>query len=171
MRMSNQDEPDRILRPSGRVILINDEDRVLLFEGGASQLGKDRPVWVLPGGGTEDGEDARATAARELREETGLQVDPGELIGPVAVSSGPFRFEGTHYWSDVAFFLLRIHECSVQKEGWSALERDIVNEYRWWSLDELRNTDDIVFPGELPRMLELLLTGDIPTEPLVLAWL
>lgn len=75
-------EPDRIIRPSGRVILINDEDRVLLFEGGATQLGKDRPVWVLPGGGTEDGEDARATAARELREETGLQVDPDELTGP-----------------------------------------------------------------------------------------
>lgn len=59
----------------------------------------------------------------------------------------------------------------MQKDGWSALEHDIVNEYRWWSLDELRHTDDIVFPGELPMLLERLLAGGVPAEPLVLAWL
>jgi ADP-ribose pyrophosphatase YjhB (NUDIX family) len=162
--------PERIVRPSGRVVLINREDRVLLFEGGAEQIGEDRPVWVLPGGGAEDGEDVRDTAARELFEETGLQVEPTELIGPVAVSSGGWRFLDTHYWSEDAFFMHRIPEWEVRMDGWSDLEHNLVNEFRWWSLDELRNTEDIVFPWELPRLLELLLAGNIPSEPLVLAW-
>jgi 8-oxo-dGTP diphosphatase len=48
--------------------------------------------WVLPGGTPRPGESASACARREVREETGLQVDPArvafvlEVVGP---ESGP----------------------------------------------------------------------------------
>jgi len=37
--------------------------------------------WELPGGRAEDGEDERSALVREIREETGLAVEPGALVG------------------------------------------------------------------------------------------
>ncbi len=49
-------------------------------------------TWALPGGHLELGEDVEACAAREVREETGLEI--------ATLSRGPCsndRFEGKHY--------------------------------------------------------------------------
>ncbi|WP_055485108.1 NUDIX hydrolase [Streptomyces sp. WMMB 322] len=40
---------------------------------------RERECWELPGGGIEPGESPRAAAVRELREETGQLLEPGEL--------------------------------------------------------------------------------------------
>jgi 8-oxo-dGTP diphosphatase len=42
-----------------------------------------RGLWSLPGGRVEPGEDDAAALVREMAEETGLVVQPGDLIGRV----------------------------------------------------------------------------------------
>jgi 8-oxo-dGTP diphosphatase len=66
--------PERPIVAVGAVIL--DEDRVLLIQRGQEPL---KGEWSLPGGAVEIGETLEAALAREVREETSLDV----VVGPV----------------------------------------------------------------------------------------
>lgn len=61
--------------------LVYDVDGRLLLVRRANEPGRGR--WSVPGGRVEAGEDDAAAVVREIREETGLDVAPGRLIGRV----------------------------------------------------------------------------------------
>lgn len=58
--------------------IIIEDDRVALVRRGHPPL---KGKWSIPGGVLEVGETLRAAAEREVREETGLEVEIGELLG------------------------------------------------------------------------------------------
>jgi 8-oxo-dGTP diphosphatase len=61
-------------------IITDDAGRLLLIQRGhAPEEGR----WSLPGGRVRPGESDPEAVAREVREETGLHVEPGRLIGAV----------------------------------------------------------------------------------------
>lgn len=53
---------------------------VLLIKRGVPPY---RTFWCLPGGGTKEDEDLREACIREVKEETGLDVEVGEKVGQV----------------------------------------------------------------------------------------
>lgn len=68
--------PEQPLVGVGAIII--DGDRVALVKRGRPPLAG---RWSIPGGLLEVGETLRACAQREVREETGLAVEIGELLG------------------------------------------------------------------------------------------
>lgn len=67
-------------------ILFDPEGKLLLIRR-ANEPGRGR--WSVPGGRVEPGEDDHTALVREMFEETGLAVRPGNLVG--RVQRGPYR--------------------------------------------------------------------------------
>ena len=66
--------------PCVGAVVKDDQGRLLLIKRGhAPGAG----LWSLPGGRIEPGETDTEALVREMREETGLVIDPGPLIGTV----------------------------------------------------------------------------------------
>jgi len=72
----NREFPDRPFVGIGAVIIV--DDRVVLVKRAHPPI---QGEWSIPGGVLEVGELVRDAAIREAREETGLMVEPGELLG------------------------------------------------------------------------------------------
>jgi ADP-ribose pyrophosphatase len=68
------------------IIPMMDKDTVLLVE--QWRIGAKKPLWEIPAGTLDDGEDPLACAARELEEETGYKADKIEHLFTLYPSPG-----------------------------------------------------------------------------------
>lgn len=147
-------------RTAGRVILLDPDGRALLFQGFDPQQ-PDQPWWFTPGGGLEPGETSQEAAARELQEETGLEVRPQDLGETVFRNYVEFFYDGRLLRQHNHFFALRTESFEISTAGFDAMEQRTHITHRWWSLEALRTTEETFFPEELP---ELLYAGLRPSE-------
>ena len=153
------------VRPTVRVLLIDPEQRLLLFASAASRE-PTRTVWFAAGGGIEPGENAADAARREVREETGLA---DVVLGPHVWSRRHVLRSG----DDVVdlrevFFLAHVPAFEIDTTGFTPAERDFVTAWRWWTVDELDATTDLLAPRALPRLLHELLLHGPPPSPISL---
>ncbi|CNE22527.1 ADP-ribose pyrophosphatase [Mycobacterium tuberculosis] len=95
--------------------------------------------WSIPGGRVEPGEDDPAAVARELREETGLEVAVGALAGTVE-RPGP---GGVTY---------EIHDYTATVTGGTLRAGDDAAEVRWVGPDDLGSLP--VTPGLLDALTQ-----------------
>jgi ADP-ribose pyrophosphatase YjhB (NUDIX family) len=101
----------------GRVLLVN------AYPGDVSDL------WVPPGGGAEAGVGLHENLVREVREETGLAIRPGRLLG-----LSEFHNPDTGFHQVDLLFRARL---AGAEEALLADPAGVVNRLRWASEDEL----------------------------------
>jgi 8-oxo-dGTP pyrophosphatase MutT (NUDIX family) len=149
-------------RRAARVLLLDADDRLLLVRGHDVDQ-PERSWWFTVGGGIDAGEDALAAAVREVREETGLELDPATLVGPVLTRTGIFDFYAQRCRQEEEFFLARVESAldtdAIARDGWTEVELDVLDELRWWHLDDLAAETREVFPAGLPDLVRPLLRG------------
>jgi 8-oxo-dGTP pyrophosphatase MutT (NUDIX family) len=145
-------------RLSAKVLLIDPDGRVLLFSGIDPARPDRAPIWFPVGGGVDDGETVEAAAVREVEEETGLHISD---LGPeVMTRHVDFSFDGNSYDQEERYFAVRTLSFVPTSDRWTETERRVMVRHRWWSVEELRTTDEIVFPERLAECLEERLSGD-----------
>lgn len=148
-------------RPTVRVILLDPADRVLLFR--SRDLRSGETLWYPPGGGVEGGESTIDAAIRELWEETGL----------TAVTLGPelwrrerlLPYRGAPHLFRERHFLGRTTRDTIDTSGFSAEERALILEHRWWTLTELAAAGERLVPLDLADLLAWVLTYGPPDAP------
>lgn len=140
-------------RTAVRVVVLAG-DHVLLFADSDPGLPEQR-WWVTPGGGIDPGETPSQAAVRELWEETGLQVEESALIGPVA------RRVAVHGYSDQIleqaedFFVVHTDRFEVDDANHTEDEKLTLQGSRWWSLAELADTQEWIWPSYVLELVDL----------------
>lgn len=102
------------------VILSGPDGRILLVK---SSRGFTKGMWNIPGGFIEYGEAPEAAAVRETREETGLDVELGPLIGVYTQRfESPYFMYGFMYGARSKKDVVRLEPSEIEAARWAAPE-------------------------------------------------
>lgn len=129
-------------RTAARVLMFDPDGRIFLIRGHDSEDPNHR-WWFTAGGGLDPDEEPHIGAARELFEETGLDICPSRLIGPVLERTAVFRFTFHDRRQYEKFYLLHVTETEARRvaawnqDNLTELERDVLDDVAWWDIDAI----------------------------------
>ncbi|WP_312648484.1 NUDIX hydrolase [Aminipila sp.] len=123
-----------------RVVIFDDEKKILMVR----QHHEDKDIWMVPGGAIEENEDARQAAVREVKEETGLDVEIEKMIWHVEEVS---ETRGQRF---VNFFLAKVCGGALELGYDPELfgQEQVMKEVKFVSKEELKELNN-VYPDYL----------------------
>jgi 8-oxo-dGTP pyrophosphatase MutT (NUDIX family) len=136
------------LRRAARIVVLDPEGRALMFR---YDVPGRPPFWVTAGGECEPDESFEEAARRELLEETGIIAEPGPEIARLTPEF--VTVEGEPVQADERYFLVRVAQAAIDTSRHTALEQELMTQHRWFTLDELGEWHEAVFPVNLAEMI------------------
>lgn len=126
--------------PTANALVEDEEGRLLLARRAREPY---RGRWDIPGGFLQEGEHPLDALRRELREETGLEVEPDAYLGAFMDRYG----DGPSAHATLNLFW------TARVTTGEPLAADDVSELRWFAVDELPSGDELAF-ALIPAVLE-----------------
>lgn len=151
-----------------RLVLLEAGGRVLLLHVRDATQPEFGTAWELPGGGIEPGEDYIQAAIRELREETGLEIEPECIVAPSWRREVSYVYRNVHRQQHEIVVAARLQEAhpAIRDTNRFDAEKDDVLGGEWWSLEEIAVSRERFYPKSLARLLPAFLRGEALSEPL-----
>jgi 8-oxo-dGTP pyrophosphatase MutT (NUDIX family) len=154
-------------RDAVRAVVLDDAGRLLLFHTRDLTQPGEGTWWELPGGGIDPGETVTDTVIRELAEEAGLAVTPGQVGPPTWRRRATFVWRGRRHLSNEVVVPVRLPFPGppVDGAGRTDAERKAYFDFRWWPVPDLLTSGARFYPGRLPSLLPAFLSGTPIEEP------
>ena len=153
-------------RDAVRVVLTDAGGRILLMHVITPEEAPDG-WWELPGGGIDLGETYLEAAVREIREETGLALDPAQVGPPLWRRDSTWRSRGIRRLQHEVVVLARVaaDQPVIVDGGRTPEEVEDLVTVRWWELEEIMASQQRFYPGRLAELLPAFLAGQTIDEP------
>ena len=149
-----------LLNPQNEILLIGIDDHSIKNKNG-SYNGR---FWQMIGGKIEDGEDIISAAKRELFEETGLSSNDVQFGKIVWQGKLVLIMNEVETLIKQRFIIAKTHKTLVTMENLTAEERPVVKSLKWFSVDEIKNSDEIIYPVGLDEYLSDLIQNGTPSN-------
>jgi 8-oxo-dGTP diphosphatase len=138
-----------------RVIIINEQNQILLV----SHRYPERDLWMPPGGAIEASETSSDAAIREVKEETGLNVEIKKLIWHVEeVSESRGQRFVDYFLAEITGGMLSLGEDPELGDS------QVLNDIGFFSQEEITKLEN-VYPYYIRDELWKILSGSVVHDP------
>ncbi|MEK6323870.1 MAG: NUDIX domain-containing protein [Acidobacteriota bacterium] len=141
-------------RRAARLVAVDSNSRVLLFRYAPPD---GEQFWATPGGGLEDGETFGEAAEREAVEELGLKH---VHLEPLWTRVADFLWGERIIRQQEQYFLLRSQTYEFPTDVQEVHRKENIVEARWWSVEELESSTELIFSEDLAMNLRKVVKLD-----------